>query len=124
MRIWSKIDQFINMANAEEEDVLKVSHFDRTAILLEDIMTVGTRIRAYPDLKRRIFPMNKSISLGILVGGILLIPFGISVSQSVSSDISRFFTGSPTEKAIWMLSGGVAATIIGLLGVSRGSTQH
>ena len=68
--------------------------------------------------------MNKSISLGILVCGLLLIIFGISASQSVSSDISRFFTGSPTEKALWMLSGGVAATIVGLLGVSRGSTQR
>lgn len=68
--------------------------------------------------------MNRSISLAVLAGGILLIVFGIGVSQSVSSDISRFFTGSPTEKAIWLLSGGVAATVVGLLGVSRGSTQR
>lgn len=44
--------------------------------------------------------MNKSISLAILAGGLLLILFGVGVSQSVSSDISRFFTGSPTEKAM------------------------
>lgn len=67
--------------------------------------------------------MNKSISLAILAGGILLIFFGVSASQSVSSGISQFFTGSPTEKAIWMLFGGIVATIVGLLGVSRGSTQ-
>ena len=67
--------------------------------------------------------MNKSVSLAILLGGILLIVFGVGASQSVSSDISQFFTGSPTEKAIRMLVGGVVATLVGLLGVSRGSTQ-
>ncbi|NKE70487.1 DUF3185 family protein [Candidatus Manganitrophus noduliformans] len=68
--------------------------------------------------------MNRSISIAVLAGGILLIVFGVGVSQSVSSDISRFFTGSPTEKAIWLLSGGVAATVVGLLGVSRGSMRN
>lgn len=68
--------------------------------------------------------MNRSISIAVLAGGILLIVFGVGVSQSVNSDISRFFTGSPTEKAIWLLSGGVAATVVGLLGVSRGSMRN
>ena len=64
--------------------------------------------------------MNKGVSLAILGGGILLIIFGVSASKSFSSDISRFFTGSPTDKAIWMLIGGVVATVIGLVGLLRG----
>jgi len=64
--------------------------------------------------------MNKGVSLAILGGGILLIIFGVSASNSFSSDISRFFTGSPTDKAIWMLIGGVVATVIGLVGLLRG----
>lgn len=62
--------------------------------------------------------MRTPISLILLVGGIVLIIFGVSASDSLGSDISRFFTGSPTDKAIWMLIGGVAATIAGLTGVS------
>ncbi len=65
--------------------------------------------------------MNKVVSLAILAGGILLIIFGVSATNSFSSDISRFFTGSPTDKAIWMLIGGAVATVIGLVGVFRWS---
>jgi hypothetical protein len=65
--------------------------------------------------------MNKAISLAFLAGGVLLLIFGISASKSLGSDISRFFTGSPTDKAIWMLIGGVVLFVIGLVGVLRGS---
>ena len=65
--------------------------------------------------------MNKAISLAFLAGGVLLVIFGISASKSLGSDISRFFTGSPTDKAIWMLIGGVVLFVIGLVGVLRGS---
>jgi hypothetical protein len=64
--------------------------------------------------------MNKAISLALLAGGILLIIFGVSAAGSFSSDISRFFTGSPTDKAIWMLIGGVVLSIIGVVGLLRG----
>jgi divalent metal cation (Fe/Co/Zn/Cd) transporter len=65
--------------------------------------------------------MDKAISLAILAGGILLVIFGVNASNSVSSDISRIFTDAPTDKAIWMLVGGIVATIIGLVGLLRGS---
>ena len=58
--------------------------------------------------------MNKIISLALLAGGIVLILVGINATDSFSSDVSRFFTGSPTDKAIWMLIGGSIATLIGL----------
>jgi uncharacterized membrane protein YidH (DUF202 family) len=66
-------------------------------------------------------PMNKAISLAILAGGILLLIFGINAYDSSSSDISRFFTGSATDKSIWMLVGGVVVTVLGLVGLLRGS---
>jgi len=65
--------------------------------------------------------MNRAVSLAILAGGILLTIYGVSASNSFSSDISRFFTGSPTDKTIWMLIGGVVAIIIGLVGLLRRS---
>ena len=63
--------------------------------------------------------MNRAVSLAILAGGILLMIYGVAASESFSSDISRFFTGSPTDKTIWMLVGGVVAIIIGLVGLLR-----
>jgi zinc transporter ZupT len=67
--------------------------------------------------------MNKLISMAILAGGIVLVVFGVAATESFSSDISRFFTGSPTDKAIWMLLGGIVAIIIGLAGLSLGKPK-
>jgi NO-binding membrane sensor protein with MHYT domain len=64
--------------------------------------------------------MSKAVSLALLAGGIVLIVFGVMASTSFTSDISRFFTGSPTDKAIWMLLGGVMASIVGVVGLLRG----
>ena len=65
--------------------------------------------------------MNKLISLALLVGGIVLIIVGVNATNSFSSDVSRFFTGSPTDKAVWMLLGGIVAAVVGLAGMARGS---
>jgi len=67
--------------------------------------------------------MNKMVSLALLVGGIVLIVVGMNATNSFSSDISRFFTGSPTDKAVWMLIGGITAAIVGLAMTFRGSKQ-
>jgi hypothetical protein len=64
--------------------------------------------------------MNKAISLALLIGGVVLIVFGINASQSFSSDVNRFFTGNPTDKAMWMLVGGAVAAVVGLVGTLRG----
>ena len=58
--------------------------------------------------------MNKIVSLALLVGGVVLMIYGINATNSFGSDVSRFFTGSPTDKAIWMLMGGVVAAVVGL----------
>lgn len=64
--------------------------------------------------------MNRIASLVLLVGGVILIVLGVSATNSFSSDVSRFFTGSPTDKAVWMLIGGAAAAIVGLTFAVRG----
>jgi len=61
--------------------------------------------------------MNKAISVAVLAGGILLLIFGINAYHSSSSDVSRFITGSATDKSIWMLVGGVVAIVLGLAGM-------
>lgn len=65
--------------------------------------------------------MNKIVSIVLLVGGIGLIIYGISASDSLGSSFSRFFTGSPTDKSMWLLIGGTAAGVAGLVGLLRGS---
>jgi hypothetical protein len=65
--------------------------------------------------------MNKPISLALLIAGIILIVYGINASNSASSSVSRAFNGSPTDKTIWLLVGGAAAAVVGLVGVTRGS---
>jgi len=63
--------------------------------------------------------MNKLLSIALLVGGIILIVYGINASNSIGSDFSNLFTGSPTDKSIWLLVGGVVAAAIGAGGVLR-----
>lgn len=65
--------------------------------------------------------MNKPISLALLVGGIILLIYGANASDSVGSGVSRFFTGSPTDKTMWLLIGGAIATVVGGAGLLRGS---
>jgi hypothetical protein len=67
--------------------------------------------------------MNKPVSLGLLVGGIILVIYGISASDSIGSQMSELFTGAPTDKAIWLLIGGAVAAIVGLAGVMRGGSK-
>lgn len=52
----------------------------------------------------------------ILAAGIILVIYGVSASESFGSDVSRFFTGSPTDKTVWLMIGGIVAIIIGLSG--------
>lgn len=67
--------------------------------------------------------MNKAVSLALLAGGIVLLVFGINATNSFSSDVSRFFTGSPTDKAVWMMIGGVVLGIVGVAGLLLGSKR-
>lgn len=63
---------------------------------------------------------RKAVGYALLVAGVLLIVFGIQASQSLASELSETFTGSPTNRAIWMIVGGVAATVLGaILGFGR-----
>ncbi len=67
--------------------------------------------------------MNNLVGLAIFALGIVLLIFGFNESHSFSSDVSRVFTGNPTDKSMWLIIGGAAAVIVGLvvalLGVRR-----
>ena len=67
--------------------------------------------------------MNKIVSVVLLAVGILLVVLGINESNSFSSEVSRFFTGSPTNHAIWMFIGGIVACIVGVFGLFLGTSK-
>ena len=59
--------------------------------------------------------MNKALGLALLGVGIVLLIWGINAADSFSSDVSRVFTDKPTDKSMWLIIGGVAATISGIV---------
>ena len=61
--------------------------------------------------------MNKAISLTLIIDSVILIAWSFQASDSIGSDFSRFFTGSPTDKSMWMLIGGAVAATIGASGL-------
>jgi LPXTG-motif cell wall-anchored protein len=63
--------------------------------------------------------MDRGMSIALLIVGVILIIWGVSASESVGSELSELFTGSPTDKTIWLLIGGIVAAILGLFGLMR-----
>jgi len=61
------------------------------------------------------------MSFALLVIGAILLFYGLRAGDSVGSDVSRAVTGTPTDKTVWFLVGGVLAGVIGLFGILRGS---
>jgi hypothetical protein len=64
--------------------------------------------------------MGSIRSVALLVAGIVLIVWGLAEMDSFSSDVSRIFTGSPTDKSMWLLIGGVLLSVIGIGGILKG----
>ncbi|MDO8756926.1 MAG: DUF3185 family protein [Elusimicrobiota bacterium] len=64
--------------------------------------------------------MNRTASLVLLVLGLVLLAMGWDANRSVSSGVSRLFTGAPTDRAMLLLIGGGLLTVAGLGGLTRG----
>jgi hypothetical protein len=61
--------------------------------------------------------MNKLVAIALLAVGTILIIYGASSSGSVGSNVSRMFTGAPMDRTIWLMAGGVAAALVGVVGL-------
>ncbi len=64
------------------------------------------------------FAMVKAFSLALIACGIVLLYFGGQSFHSFANDMSRLFTGAPTNRTILLIVGGVVATIAGLTGLA------
>ena len=71
------------------------------------------------SVKERLF---LALSLALLALGITLLFLGINASESFTSEVSRIFTGSPTDETLWLILGGIAASVTGFFSLimSRG----
>ena len=58
--------------------------------------------------------MNKNmIAIAMLAAGIALLIWGFSMSEAFDSKVSRAFSGSPTDKAMWTIIGGAVLAVVG-----------
>ena len=63
--------------------------------------------------------MNSAVGAVLLIVGAALLFFGFKATDSFSSEFTEFFTGAPSNKAIWMIIGGALCAVIGLVSVLR-----
>ena len=59
--------------------------------------------------------MNNIVGLAVVALGIVLLIFGFNESHSFSSNVSRTFTGNPTDRAMWLIIGGSVAVVVGFI---------
>jgi hypothetical protein len=64
--------------------------------------------------------MFKGLFAALTLVGIVLLAWGMKAYQSLGSELTETFTGAPSDKAIWLLAGGAAATLVGIFGLIRG----
>jgi uncharacterized membrane protein YidH (DUF202 family) len=65
----------------------------------------------------------RAIALGVLAGGIALTVFGVNASHSFGSEVSRVFTGNPSDHSMWLIGGGVALIVTGAAGLFMGGKK-
>ena len=58
--------------------------------------------------------MKTIVGAALLAAGAVLLFWGISASDSAASEISEFFRGQPTDRAMWLIVGGVVSAVAGL----------
>jgi hypothetical protein len=67
---------------------------------------------------------RRAVGIALLVGGVMLLFWGMNASDSFASDVSETFTGSPTDRSMWMLVlGAVAAIAGGLMAIAPGRSR-
>ena len=67
---------------------------------------------------------RRVVGIALLVGGVLLLVFGLNAADSFASDMSEMMTGSPTDRSIWMLVGGAIAVVAGgIMAVTPGRSR-
>jgi hypothetical protein len=69
------------------------------------------------DGSAAIKPMNKSVSIILLVAGVILLIFGLNASDSVASSVSEAVSGTPTDRSMWLIVSGAVGIALGGFGL-------
>jgi len=67
--------------------------------------------------------MRQIIGIAFLVVGIVLLCLAYNSYHSAASDVSRAFTGTSTNKTLWLAIGGILGSLVGLGGLLSGSKK-
>lgn len=57
--------------------------------------------------------MRKILGIALLAAGVILLVLGWNASESAASEITEVFEGTPTDRSIWMIVGGIVLAIVG-----------
>ena len=57
--------------------------------------------------------VERIVQIALLLLGIVLLVMGIRETDSFGSQVSEFFTGKFSDRAVWMMIGGVALIVFG-----------
>jgi len=58
--------------------------------------------------------MERAVGIALIIIGVVLLIWGVNASQSLGSEVSEAFTGSPSDKSMWFIVGGIASAVVGL----------
>lgn len=59
--------------------------------------------------------MIRAVGAALLVVGIVLVFFGLDAKDSFSSEVTNFFEGTPSDKAMWLLTSGALLAVVGIV---------
>ncbi len=59
--------------------------------------------------------MNRTLGVVWLILGIAILVYGLDASGSLASSVSKFFSGAPTNKSIFLLTIGGLFTVLGFV---------
>lgn len=68
--------------------------------------------------------LHRVISCVLLCLGTVLLIYGFNALDSLGSALTRFFTGTPTDKTLWLMLAGVIFFGTGLGGLALGPKVH
>jgi hypothetical protein len=58
--------------------------------------------------------MKRIIGIALLAGGVIALVYGFKAKDSIESQLTQTFTGSPSSNAKWLLIGGAVASAAGI----------
>lgn len=68
--------------------------------------------------------MTNAVGLAIFLLGIVLLIFGFDATQSLSAEVARLWNSHRADQGLWLVIGGAAAVIGGLILAFRGARRR